>query len=214
MVARAAGRRRALAFARQRLLQRMDQQRAHQAGVAEAHLGLGRVHVDVDLARIGSVTNSATTRMAVARQIVGIGAAHRRRCRSLSRTGRPLTKRYWPSELARRSVGSAAKPSIATPSRSRRDLDRIGAELGAEHVAEPRQPPGRAGQRRRPGHRRALLAGEREGDIRPAHGEAAHHLAHGLGLGAVALEEFQPRRRGVEQVAHLDAGALRRARPA
>ena len=29
----------------------LHQQRAHQAGVAEAHLGLGRMHVDVDLAR-------------------------------------------------------------------------------------------------------------------------------------------------------------------
>ena len=45
-------RRCALAVARERLLQRAHDQRAHQAGVAEAHLGLGRMHVDVDLARI------------------------------------------------------------------------------------------------------------------------------------------------------------------
>ena len=95
-----------------------------------------------------------------------------------------------------------------------RDLDGIGAKIGAEHVAEPGEPPGRAGQRRGKGHRRALLAGEREGDVRPAHGEPAHHLAHGLGLGAVELEEFEPRRRRVKQVAHLDAGACRRAPPA
>ena len=61
--------------ARQRLLQRMHQQRAHQAGVAEAHLGLGRMHVDVDLAR-RQRHEQRDQRMAVARQVVGVGAAH------------------------------------------------------------------------------------------------------------------------------------------
>ena len=60
----------------QRLLQRAHDERAHQAGVAEAHLGLGRMHVDVDLARIER-HEQRDDRMAVARQIVGIGAAHR-----------------------------------------------------------------------------------------------------------------------------------------
>src|SRR5216684_329867 len=36
---------------------------------------------------------------------------------SLSRTGRPLTKRYWPSALARLNVGSPANPSSRRPSR-------------------------------------------------------------------------------------------------
>ena len=31
--------------------QRIDQQRAHAAAVAKAHLDLGRMHVDVDLLR-------------------------------------------------------------------------------------------------------------------------------------------------------------------
>ena len=48
----AAGGRGALALARQRLLQRAHDQPAHQRAVAEAHLGLGRMHVDVDLARL------------------------------------------------------------------------------------------------------------------------------------------------------------------
>ena len=110
------------------------------------------------------------------------------------------------------SVGSAAKPSIDDALAFGRDLDRIGAEIGAEHIAEPGQPSGGARQRRGKSHRRALFAGERESDIRPAHGEPAHHLAHGFGLGAVELEEFQPRRRRVEQVAHLDAGAVAQRR--
>jgi hypothetical protein len=48
----AAGGRGTLALAGERLLQRADEHAAHEAAVAKAHLGLGRVHVDVDLARI------------------------------------------------------------------------------------------------------------------------------------------------------------------
>ena len=71
--------------------------------------------------------------------------------------------------------------------------------------------PGGPGQRRRPGHRHALLARQREGDVGPAHRQAAHHLADRFALAAVALEEFEPRRGGVEEIAHLDprAGAER-----
>ncbi len=54
----------------------MHDQRAHQPGIAEAHLGLGRVHVGVDLARVER-DEQRHHRMAVARQIVGIGRAHR-----------------------------------------------------------------------------------------------------------------------------------------
>ena len=87
-------------------------------------------------------------------------------------------------------------------------LDRVGAELGAENVGEPNQPSGRARQRRRPGHGHAFLAREREGDVGPAHRQAPHHLADGVALAAVALEELEPRRRRVEEVAHLDPGAF------
>ena len=82
----------------------------------------------------------------------------------------------------------------------------------AQDIAEPRQPARGAGQRRGPGHRRAFFAGEREGDIGPRHGEPPHHFADRFGLGAVGLEEFQPRRRRVKEIADLDAGALRQRR--
>src|SRR6202034_1019954 len=77
-----------------------------------------------------------------------------------------------------------------------------------KHIAEPHEPSGRAGQRRGKARGRALLAGERESDVRTAHREAPYHLAHRFGFGAVKLEEFEPRRRGVEQITHFDAGTL------
>ncbi len=44
------------------------------------------------------------------------------------------------------------------------------------------------------------------------HGQPLHHLGDGERLGAVGLEEFQPRRRGRKQFADLDARTRRRSR--
>src|SRR5665647_2713426 len=88
------------------------------------------------------------------------------------------------------------------------DRDGVRAEVRPEHVAQAAKLVIGCG----PGDGRALLAGQRERNIRPAHGEAPHHLAHGLRLAAVGLEEFQPRRRRVKKIAHLDAGALAQRR--
>ncbi len=146
--------------------------------------------------------------MAVARQIIGIGAAHRAEQQLVAH--RPAVDEEILAERigAREGRQRGEALDAARPRARRASSDRVGAEVGAQHVGEPRQTPRRAGQRRRPGDGRALLAREREGDIGPAHGKTAHDIAHGLGFGAVGLEEFQPRRRGVEQVAHLDPGAL------
>ena len=186
--------------------ERMHDQRAHQAGIAKTHFGFGRMHVDVDLAR-RERDEQSDQRMAVARQIIGVGRAHRADQELVA--DRPavdekiLAERVGAGQRRQRRVAGDGD-AVAL----RRDLDRVGAEIGAEQIAKARETPGRAGERRGKADRRALFAGEREGDIRPAHGEPAHHLAHRFGLGAVELEELQPRRRGVEEIAHLDAGAL------
>ncbi len=174
--------------------------------VAEAHLGLGRVHVDVDLAR-RQRHEQRHDRMAVARQIVGIGAADDADQELVAHRA-AVDEQILPERVGaavRRQPGVAFDHDAVALGAH---LDGVGAEFRAEHVGEPRQPPGRARQRRGPGHRRALVAAEREGDVRPAHRQPPHHLAHGLGFAAVALEELQPRRRGVEQVVDLDAGAF------
>ena len=132
----------------------------------------------------------------------------------MSRTGRPLTNRYCPSALARVSDGRGGKAFDHDAFALGAHLDGAAAKIRAQDIAEPRQPAGRAGQRRGPGDRRAFLAGQREGDVGPRHREPAHHLADRFGLGAVGLEKFQPRRRRVKQIADLDAGALAEAPPA
>ena len=85
---------------------------------------------------------------------------------------------------------------------------RVVREPLAHHRAEAR------GERRLAGAVRGLetqrapaVDGEAEGDIGMRHREALDDLAHGLGLGALGLEELEPCGRREEQVAHLDAGA-------
>ena len=68
----------AAAFAGEAVLQRMHDQRADQTGIAEPHLGLGRMHIGIDLLR-RQRHEQRHHRMAVARQIVGIGARAPRR---------------------------------------------------------------------------------------------------------------------------------------
>ena len=206
MVALPPVRRGALAFAQQRPLQRGDQQGAHQRRIAEAHFCFRGVHVDVDLARIER-DEQRDDRMAVARQIVGIGAAHHADQELVAH--RPAVDEEILPERIGAGVGRQRREAFDGHAVALAlHLDRIGAELVAENVGQACKLSGRARQRRRPGDRRALFAGERERDVRPAHRQTAHDLADVLAFGAVALEEFQPRRRRVEQIAHLDPRAV------
>ena len=54
----------------------MHDQRADQAGIAEPDFGLGGMHVGIDLLRLQR-HEQRHDRMAVARQIVRVGRAHR-----------------------------------------------------------------------------------------------------------------------------------------
>ena len=164
------------------------------------------MHVDVDLARIER-HEQRHDRMAIARQIVGISRAHRAE-QKLVAHGPVIDEKILAERVGARvgRQGSIAFDQQALAPGA--DFHRINAKLRAQDVAEPREPAGPAGQSCRPGHRRALLARERESDIGPAHRQTPHDFAHGFPLAAVALQEFQPRRCGVEQVAHLDACSL------
>src|SRR5689334_14636532 len=63
-------------------------------------------------------------------------------------------------------------------------------------------------------HLRLAIGSEVEGDMRMGHRQPLDRVDCGRQFGAVALEEFEPGWRGVEQVAHLDprAGWMRRRR--
>ena len=159
---------------------RADDQAAHQAGIAEAHLGLGRMHVHVDLARIER-DEQRHHRMAVARQIVGVGGAHRADQQLVAH--RPVVdEQILPERIGAgvgRQGGKAFDGQALAPGARPRRHWRGNPRRECRRAARAARP---ARQRRGPGHRRALLARQREGDIGPAHRQAPHDLAHGLGL--------------------------------
>ncbi len=164
------------------------------------------MHVDVDLARIER-DEQRDDRMAVARQVVGVGGAHHADQQLVAHRAaideEILAKRIGAGQ--RRQRGKARDAQAFAPAHH---LDGVGLELRTQNVGEPRQTSGRAGQGGRPGHRHALLARQREGDIRPAHPQPANHIADRLAFGAVGLKKLKAGRRGVEQVAHLDPRAV------
>ena len=70
------------------------------------------------------------------------------------------------------------------------NFDRVSAKLGAKHVAEPHQAAGGVRQHRGKVQWRALLAGERKGDIGPAHRQAPRHIAHSFRFGPIAFQKL------------------------
>ena len=107
------------------------------AAVAEAHFGLGRMHVDVDLARIER-DEQRQQRMAVARQIIGIGAAHRADQQLVAHRA-AVDEQILPERVGARQRRQPGKALDAHALALGVDGDRIGAEIRAQHVAEPRQ---------------------------------------------------------------------------
>jgi hypothetical protein len=64
---------------------------------------------------------------------------------------------------------------------------------------------------RRQAQRYALTIAEREGDAGMRHGKAPHHVERVAELDPLVLQKLEACRRGIEEIAHLDARAERRA---
>ena len=151
--------------------------------------------------------------MAVARQEIGIGAAHRAE-------QQPVAHRAAvDEEILHLRVGAVVgrQPGKArragTPSRSASTAHGVVGEVAAHDGGEPRQralPADRRWLAARRMQRAAPSSMQGEGDVGPRHGEALDHVDDRQRFAARRLQEFQPRRRGEEKIAHLDARAGRR----
>ena len=181
---------RAPSFARQTFLQRMHDQRAHQSGVSESHFRLRGMDIGVDLLRV-CCDEQRHHRMTVARQVIGIGRAHRAQNQLV--THRTAVDEQILAERIRagqRRRGSEPLDDYALAFGAHRD--------GRGTESPPRMSPSRAQssrrsrQRRRPGRWRTPFACEGKTDIRPRHCQPPHHLADRLGFRPIGLEEFQP----------------------
>ena len=128
----------------QRRAQGADDQPAHQGGVAKPDFGLGRVDVDVDLV-LGAVEEQGHDRVAVARQQILIGAAHRADQELVAHRAavddEVLVARQGP--VQGRQTGEAAEAETAALGL---DFERILGKVAAEQGGEARAPVGRGGQ--------------------------------------------------------------------
>ncbi len=196
----------ALAFAGQAFLQRVHDQGAHETCVAEAHLGLGGMHIGVDLLR-RERHEQGHHGMTITRQIVGIGRADGAQDQLVAyRTA--IDEQILPERIGAGQRGRGGKASTATSSRSGADFDGAGAEIGAQDIAEPRQRPGAPGSAAAQVTGARFFAGKAEGNVGPRHARRAP-LRGSLRLRCGRLEEFQPCRGGIKKVIHFDAGAVR-----
>ena len=164
------------------MLDRADDDAAHEAGVAEPHFGLGGMHVDVDLARI-AVEEEDRDAVPLARQIIEIGAAQRAGDQFVAHRAAVDE-----GELA--SARSACCRWAGRPSRQTRKPSRVGVEAAARCRRIRRRAPGAAARARplRPRRRRASrttapisLAKEKR-TLRIGEREPAHDVGAGLRL--------------------------------
>ncbi len=188
----------------------MDDECAHQAGIAEANFGFGRMDVNIDFAG-RQRDEKREQRMAIARQIIRIGGANRAD-QHLVPHRPPVDEKVLAERVRAAQRRQRGKAFDGDAFARGMNGDRVGAKVGAENVAETHQPAGGAGQRRGKAERRALLTRKRKSDISAAHGETAQRLTDGVCLGAIGFEKFQACRRRVKKVMHLHARAAAKRR--
>ncbi len=189
----------------QRLAKGPNQHPPHAARIAEAHLGLGRMHVDVDLARRHR-HEQREQRVARLGDQIAVGRAHGADQQLVLH--RPAVDEEvllaGVGPMQRRQPGKAGDAHALALDF---DRQRVVQELAPHDAAETREMSVGAQGLRRQSQARALPRRQREGDRRVRHGEALDDLGDRGVLGALAFEELEPRRRRREQLAHLDAGA-------
>ena len=171
-----------------------DDQAANAGGILEADLGLGRMDVDVDL--LGrNVDEQGQHRVAVAREQVLIGAAHRA-------DQQPILHRAAVDEqilvigdaaVEGRQAGDAAEPCIAPHII---DGDAVRGEIA---IGEGGDPGGPVLARRDAQHAPPVMV-EAEGDVRARHGEALHDIEAGGIFAADRTEELAACRHLREQI--------------
>ncbi len=180
----------------------------HRARFAEAHLGLLRMHVDVDQARIEREPQRVR-RLAVVMQHVAIGFAQRVREHAVAHVA-PVDERVLARWLRVAYAGRTAKPVIGE-----RPGARVDARGGSRRTRRPAAPrPALDGPARATGARRAPLCCS----VKPTSGCASAMRRNASSqcapLGRLGAQELAPRRRVVVELlhGHRRAGGERRGR--
>ena len=197
-----------MAGRRQGLAQSTDDQTPDHTRLAEAHLGLRRMDIDVD-DRGRDFQEQRHQRVAVAGQEIRIGPAQRSEEQAILH--RPVIDEevlhLRIAAVERRQAGISRKTeSLALGI----DRQRICGELLPHDAAEPPEP----------GIEQVALRGfqlkagprpvdEREGNIGSRHGEAGDRIKDLRRFCPVRPQEFEPRRCRIKKIAKLDPGPRR-----
>ena len=183
------------------MAQARDDETAHKGRIPEADLGLGGVDVYVNFLR-RQVKKQRQHGMAIARQHISIGPAHRADQKPvLHRTAvdeQVLVIGHTPVEG--RQTGHAGQPHRAA---LQVDHHPVLGQFARDQL-------GNASRERLPAlHRQhaAAIVFEREAHFGPGHGKAAHNIEASSVFAAWRAEELAPRRDLAEQVLDPDARA-------
>jgi hypothetical protein len=166
------------------------------------------VDVDVDEFRING-EEQGQNRVAVVRQHVAIGAAHRPQQQAVAYRATVDEQELFlrGADVVGGQTGIAGQAQALAVDIHRH---RVGGEVAAQQGAQA----GEAGVEQiaafgRQGQAFPPVVGEGKPHLRVRHRQTLHRVQGVGGLGARAFQEFQTRRSGEEQVADFDAGAGR-----
>jgi len=176
------------------------------ARISQPHLGLGGMHVHVQI--VGRhLEENQHRREAPVREHFAIGA--QRGVGQLPVAHRPSVDEE-PHRLcsAIRDVGRPCEAMGANAAHAGVEGSEAPAQLATERLLGAR----REGLARRQLQQGALPLAKREGDVQARHRQAQHRVQRVGQLGGRAFDELPPRRHIPEQIAHLDGGAARRSR--
>ena len=205
----------AVPFGQQRMAQGRHDQPAHQGGIAKAHFGFGGVHIHVHQPR-RAIHEKRHDGVTVTRQHIRIAAAQRAHQQLVAH--RPAVDeqilRHRGAPRIGRQAGSPPQANVFA-----RGVNPHGIvnEFAPQHRAKPHHHRVEQFALRGVGAKHLFQAAIRDviqdkGGRGFGHRQPFDDLGDGHHLGAIRAHEFQPRGRGIEDVAQLDDRARRKRR--
>ena len=169
----------------QTLFQGANHEPARKARITKAHFRLGRMDIDIDLARI-AIEKQDKGWMPPLRHIIHVSRAHRANEQFVA-DGPPVDE-----EILRLRIGFVPCRQAGVTFEAKAfprgfDAERIGPELLAQNIGKPGQPSTFARALRGKIEARCLRARESESHIFMRHRETLHDVRAGAGLRAVAF---------------------------
>ena len=181
-----------MTFGVERGTEATDDQAANRRRIAEANLGLGGVHINVDVLQ-RHLDEQRCDRMSIAGDEIAIGGAQSADEEPVFHRP-PVDEEILPvghAAIEGRKTDHTGQRQLAAP---RIDADAVPIELMSQELGDPRR---RVRRLQRQDSAAVML--EAEGDVGPGHRKPLHGIEAGGIFGAGTAQELAPRRNLVEQ---------------